>query len=119
MGNYRVQSAPAFWPLQPLLDGSWVNEGTPGNPVFRMTLDAGRVRVSGFIKSGASSTVVSGFSVQIRPVENMRFICAGYNGTTLVPVEVRVSTSGDITIPNYASAPTLISLDGISWSIPV
>lgn len=118
MGGYRVQSAPAFWPLQPALAGTWVNEGTAGNPQFRVTLDSNRVKVSGFIKSGGTSTVVSGFSVQIRPSENLTFVCAGFNGATLVPVTVQVTTTGDIVIPNYASAPTYISLDGVEWPIP-
>jgi hypothetical protein len=118
IGDYRVTNTSNFWGLQPALAGTWVNEGGAGNPVFRVVADAGRVKVSGFIKGGGSSTVVSGFSVQIRPPENLRFVCAGFNGATLVPVEVQVSTTGNITIPNYTSAPTFISLDGVEWPIP-
>lgn len=118
LGTFRSNSIPNLFNLQPALAGTWVNEGTAGNEVFRVTLDAGHVKVSGLIKSGAAATIVAALDGRLRPLENMRFLCDGDNAGAVVPVRVSVGISGVISISNFAAAPTSISLDGVSWPIP-
>ena len=118
LGTFRATSVTNLFNLQPALAGTWVNEGSVGNEVFRVTLDAGRVKVSGLIKGGGAATIVAALDSRLRPPENMRFLCDGNNAGAVVPVRVTVSTAGVITIPNYTAAPTDISLDGVSWPIP-
>lgn len=117
LGSHRERSVAGFWTLSASFSGTWVNEGTAGNPVLSLTLDGGRVRLTGAIKGGGAATVTNPFSVQIRPATNVRVTNSGFNGATLAPVDVQISTAGVVTIPNFASAPTSIFLNA-DWPIP-
>lgn len=117
LGLHREVTVPSFWLQQPTFAGTWANLGGAGNPSMALRLDGGRVRLSGAITGGGASTILNTLSVQIRPAENVRVVCSGFNGSTLVPVDLQITTAGAVTIPNFASAPTSIWLNA-DWPIP-
>lgn len=109
-------SVASFWNQQVALVNSWVNDSS-ATP-FIISQSGNRITLSGWIRSGTSATVAT-LTTQTRPTSNKRFAARGLNGSSEVSVTVLVNAStGALTIPDYASAPTLISLDGIEWDAP-
>ena len=118
LGRRTLTSVAAFWPLSFNLVAPWVNEGNAANPTFDVTLENNQVRLSGYIKGGTAATFVTGFSTQMRPAKNTARSTFGRNGATSVLQEVQIVPNGDLQLPAYASAPTYISLEGVSWDVP-
>lgn len=108
-------SVAGFWNQQQPLTGTWVAEGSAGSLPLIISALAGKVTLTGWVKGGASAALYT-LTTQTRPGSNKVFKAAGMNGANEVTVTVRVNAAtGAITIPDFALAPTYISLDGIEW----
>jgi hypothetical protein len=105
-----------FWALQPALAGAWVSHA--GGDAFKATLENGRVVLSGLLQSGAAAPLTATLAANIRPTQNYRFCCLGYNGAVWAPVEVVVTTTGVVSASNFAAASSYLSLSGVNWPIP-
>lgn len=116
--TFRLSGVTNFWNQQLALSGAWVNEGSAGSPPFVVGIRGGKIQLSGWVKSGASSALYT-LTTQTRPVYNRKFIVNGLNVGTEVPITVFVTAAtGAVLVPNYASAPTYICLDGVEWDAP-
>lgn len=115
----RVNSNIGFsndWNLQPALAGTWVNQG--GGGPFSLTLDHGKVVMSGLIGGGSDTLVIVALDPRIRPPVNLGFNCIGYNGTVRAAVEVLVTTTGEVYATPLSATSNNLSLQGVSWDVP-
>lgn len=90
----------------------WVSGARP------VTIDVrdGKVRLSGIAVPGSAAQLISGFfPATLDPISERRFIVPGFNGATLVPVEIVVGSDGTVSATNYTAAPTGVYLDGVEW----
>lgn len=119
LGTFRLNAVTGgIWNQQPALAGTWVNEGTAGNPTFNANQLSGRVCLSGWIKGGGAAALTT-ITTPTRPLTNRVWKAPGRNGATEVTVTIRLdATSGALTCPDYATASSYISLDGIEWDAP-
>lgn len=116
LSRYTGVAVTNFWNINPALAGTWVSHA--GGDAFKATLDNGKVVLSGLIQSGAAATLVSALAANIRPTQNYRFCCLGYNGAAWAPIEVVVTTTGVVSASNFAAASSYLSLSGVQWPIP-
>ena len=84
IGQYRLGDNSPIWSITGLtLAGGWANFGA-GNSAFSVLPWAGTIRLSGLLTIGSGSTIVTGFSVQIAPIQALRFTALGYNAAVLL-----------------------------------
>lgn len=108
-----------FWNLSmPLING-WANFSGGNNSTFNIGMQNRKVTLYGLIvKTAATGPYFATLATNLRPPKNLRFAAIGFSTpSTYVAIEVIVQTDGNIGISNRDSAPTYISLDGISWDM--
>lgn len=116
LDSYTQAGAGAFWALTPAFANGWVNHA--GGDAFKLDLRGGRVQASGLLQSGTATGLTATLDARLRPTQNYRFPCIGYNGTTYSVIEVVVTTTGSILASNFAAASSYVSLSGVNWPIP-
>jgi len=101
---------------EPVFVNNWVNYDltTYNGAGFRKSPD-GRVVLKGFVKAGTSSVMFT-LPVGYRPPKDIIWTGTAHNGTSYVPVDGRVYSTGGVAIVNPpASATVWVSLESVEF----
>jgi hypothetical protein len=102
---------------EPAFQNSWTNYGAAQQLAQFRKFPDGKVKLSGYIKGGATSTVAFTLPVGYRPPDQVAFICYASNGNCLVTVDSALdATPGGVRITQLGGViATLTSLDNVEF----